>query len=62
MKGTGEDQVVVGRELAEAGLEFALVDETAGLVDDNEGEDGPGGSRWLAAHSACHGRVDTHGG
>lgn len=39
-----EDEIVVGGELAQAGLELALVDETTGLVDDDEGEDGPVGS------------------
>jgi len=41
VKGTGEDEVVVGRELAQAGLELALVDQTAGLIDDDERKDGP---------------------
>lgn len=41
VKGTGEDEVVVGRELAQAGLELALVDQPAGLVDNDEGKDGP---------------------
>ena len=39
-----EDEIVVGGELAQAGLELALVDETTGLVDDDQGEDGPVGS------------------
>ena len=30
-----EDEIVVGGELAQAGLELALVDETTGLVDDD---------------------------
>lgn len=41
VKSTGEDEVVVGRELAQAGLELALVNQTASLVDDDEGEYGP---------------------
>ena len=30
-----EDEIVVGGELAQAGLELALVDQTTGLVDDD---------------------------
>lgn len=41
MKCSCEDQVVVCRELLQASLEFALVDEAAGLVYDYEGEDSP---------------------
>lgn len=41
VEGTGEDEVVVGRELAQAGLELSLVDQTAGLVDDDKRKDGP---------------------
>jgi hypothetical protein len=41
VKGTGEGEVVVAGELAHAGVEFAVVDETAGLVDYEEGEDNP---------------------
>lgn len=48
MKGTGKDKVIVGGEFAQAGLELALVDQTSGLVNDNEREDGPGW--WLVAH------------
>lgn len=51
VKGTGKDEVVVGGELAQAGLEFTLVDQATGLVNYDEGEDGPG--RLLAAHSLC---------
>ena len=43
MECAGEDEVVVGAELVEAVLsEGAVVDEAAGLVDDDEGVDGPG--------------------
>jgi hypothetical protein len=41
VKGTGEGEVVVARELAHAGVEFAVVDEAAGLVDYEEGEYNP---------------------
>lgn len=39
---TGEDEVVVAVELLEAGGEGAVVDEAAGFVDDEEGEDDHG--------------------
>lgn len=43
MECAGEDEVVVCADLAEAAfVEAAVVDETAGFVDDDEGEDGPG--------------------
>jgi hypothetical protein len=41
VKGTGEGEVVVAGELAHARVEFAVVDEAAGLVDYEEGEDNP---------------------
>jgi len=41
VKGTGEDQVVVTAKLLEARVEGAVVDQTAGFIDDEECEDGP---------------------
>ncbi len=46
MKGAGEDEIVVGADLVQAALvEGAVVDQAARLVDDDEGEDSPGGCR-----------------
>lgn len=36
MKSAREHEVIVGRQLLQSGLEFALVDQAPGLVDDNE--------------------------
>jgi hypothetical protein len=41
VKGTGEGKVVVARELAHAGVEFAVVDEAAGLIDYEKRKDNP---------------------
>ena len=41
MEGSGEDEVVVGVQLVKAVAEVAVVDQTAGLVDDDEGQDTP---------------------
>jgi hypothetical protein len=41
MKRTGEDEEVIAVKLGEAGVEFAVEDETTGLVDYEEGEDDP---------------------
>lgn len=42
VKGAGEDEVVVCADLVEGALVKGLVvDQTAGLVDDDEGEDSP---------------------
>ena len=41
MEGSGEDEIVIGVQLVEAVAEVAVVDETAGLVDDDEGQDTP---------------------
>jgi hypothetical protein len=35
VKGTSENEVVIGRQAAQTGLILALVDQTAGLVDDD---------------------------
>ena len=44
VKGAGEDEVVIRAQLVEAVLDKgAVVDEPAGLVDDDEGVDGPAG-------------------
>lgn len=48
MKGTRENEVVIGRQAAQTGLVLALVDQTAGLVDDDQGEDCPGGGRHVS--------------
>lgn len=60
MKGTGENEVIVGGKLAQAGLEFALINETTGLVDDNQGEDGPVKAVSRAFEMSC--RWNTHVG
>ena len=35
VEGTGENEVVIGGEAAQTGLVLTLVDQTAGLVDDD---------------------------
>lgn len=58
MEGTGQNEVVVCRQLAQAGLELALVDETAGFVYDDEGEHGPDRSGLVAgSHGSWVGRT-----
>ena len=42
VEGAGEDEVIVAVELLQARGEGAVVDEAAGFVDDEEGEDDPG--------------------
>ena len=41
VKGTGQDQVVVGGQLVETFAKGPVVYQTAGLVDDDEREDAP---------------------
>lgn len=41
MEGAGQDEVVVCGQLAQAGLELALVDQTTSFVDDDERKNGP---------------------
>lgn len=41
MKSPGEDEVVVYREFVETFSEVALVDQSTGFVDDDEGVDDP---------------------
>jgi hypothetical protein len=41
VEGAGEDEEVIGAEFGEALVEFAVVDEATGFVDDEEGEDDP---------------------
>lgn len=48
VKGTSENEVVIGRQAAQTGLILALVDQTAGLVDDDQGEDCPGRGRHVS--------------
>lgn len=43
VEGSGEDEGVVGGEVLEAGGEGAVVDQAAGFVDYEEGEDDPVG-------------------
>jgi hypothetical protein len=45
VKGTGQDEIVVGVELLEARCKGAIVDEPTGLVDDEQSKDDPGVSR-----------------
>lgn len=42
MKSPREHEIVVCRQLLQSGMEFALVDQAAGLVDYYEGVDDPG--------------------
>lgn len=60
VEGPCQNEVVVRGQLAQSGLELALVDETAGFVDDDEGEDGPGVG-WSVANSQAPGGLDAHG-
>lgn len=41
VKGTGQNEIVVGVELLEARRKVAVVDESTGLVDDEQSEDDP---------------------
>ena len=41
VKGTGQNEIVVGVELLEARRKVAVVDESSGLVDDEQSEDDP---------------------
>lgn len=52
VEGPCQNEVVVGGQLAQTGLELALVDETPGLVDDDEREHGPGIS-CVSGYFAC---------
>lgn len=57
-----ENQQVIAGELVEARVEFAVVDETPGLVDDKEREDDPGAGqlRWTGARARRRKRRRTH--
>lgn len=39
VKGSGHYEVVIARELIQAGVEFAVVDKTTSFVDNEESED-----------------------
>jgi len=41
VKGTGQNEIVVGIELLEARRKVAVVDESTGLVDDKQSKDDP---------------------
>jgi hypothetical protein len=41
VKGTSKDEIIVCADLVQAVLEVSVIDQAAGLVDDDEGEDGP---------------------
>lgn len=41
MEGSSESQIVVAGQLAHTTMELAVIDQTAGLVDDEEGKDNP---------------------
>ena len=41
VKSTSEDEIIVCADLVQAVLEVLVVDQAAGLVDDDECEDGP---------------------
>lgn len=60
VEGPCQNEVVVRGQLAQPRLELALVDETAGLVDYDEGEHGPG-IGWSVAISHAPGGLDAHG-
>ena len=58
MKGTREDQEIVGADLVEACfVERLVIDETAGLVDYYEREDGP--VNVSCQHQSVFGRLDV---
>lgn len=62
MEGTCQNEVVICGQLAQAGLELALVDQAAGLVYDDEREYGPSMSRSVAGlNGHGHGGLDGHG-
>lgn len=41
MKRPGQHEIIIRRQLGQSGTELALVDQTAGLVDDDEIVDRP---------------------
>ncbi len=41
MESAGEDEHIIAAEPVEAGVELAVVDQAAGFVDDEKGEDDP---------------------
>lgn len=62
VKGAGEDEIVVGVELLESWRKVAVVDESTGLVDDEQCEDDPGKRRWSAMlHVLSSSSICLHG-
>lgn len=62
VKGAGEDEVVVCADLVEAPfVEGLVVDQAAGLVDDDEGEDGPLGASSMSQPSRGAGAGEQGG-
>lgn len=62
VKGAGEDEIVVGVELLESWRKVAVVDESTGLVDDEQCEDDPGKRRWSALlHVLSSSSICLHG-
>lgn len=62
VKGAGEDEIVVGVELLESRRKVAVVDESTGLVDDEQCEDDPGKRRWSAMlHVLSSSSICLHG-
>lgn len=58
MKGSGENKVFIGGEFAQPRLKFTLVDQSTGLVNYDEGEDGP--RRLSVAHPTCSVVIRAH--
>ena len=50
VEGASQDEVVVRVELLEARREIAVVDESAGFVDDEQGKDDPAMAMSVDAH------------
>lgn len=53
VKGAGEDEIVVGVELLESRRKVAVVDESTGLVDDEQCEDDPGREGGQLCSMSC---------
>ena len=61
VKGAGEDEIVVGVELLESRRKVAVVDESTGLVDDEQSEDDPAVSMLAMISRALELFVYRHG-
>lgn len=59
MKRPGQHEIIIRRQLGQSGTELALVDQTAGLVDDDEIVDRPS---WEAVRGGGAVRGRSGGG